>query len=447
MTGSYSTIINAIKDEIVKSSSLETLKKFCTDYPADSDNLPAHAFERDRKMGFSKLFNFLMMPRTLSQSVELFRYSNLIDSQYVTKSNVSQRRSLIPWGYFKDTFRRVVRAAYSSVGKVDLLEGHILLAGDGTTFSMPDTPGLRDFFLEGRKTGKSQQALSRGVVLKDVLNDMIVSANVESYGRDEIRLLLDCIGDLPERVLALRPIVLLDRKFCAYTLITELFSKGIGFVIRVKSRFNRKVDDFVASGRRSAVVTLDPSVATVKKLKRLYGTGTRTLGFKVRLERLDSGIVVMTSLLRGTPTSESEIYHMRWDDETTIGFLKNNFQMEIFSGTKINSLFQDFYAKVTMYNFLSAILRQAAELHHGQGRDTGKNTCRINRNVALGILRICLPLMLNRRREFNKILGRMLKGLIRNTVPIIPGRHNPRVFRKIKHSGKYITLTNYARAI
>lgn len=433
--------------EIVKSSSLETFKKFYTSDVEGVSQAPTHAFERDRKMNFRKLFNFLMIPRTLSESVEIFRYSKLINSNDVTKSDVSQRRALIPSGYIKETFERSVGAVYSDSKDIDMLDGHILLAADGTTYSMPNTPELRLHFLQGRKTGRSQQALSRGVVIKDVINDMIVAANAECYGRDEIELLLECVDGLPEHLLKLSPLLLLDRKYCAYTLISKLMSMKIDFIIRVKAKFNEAVDDFINSKKKSATVELNPAGTTIKKLKRLYGSDIPTSQFKVRLERLDSGVIVMTSLLEGIPVSESDIYHKRWDDETTIGFLKNNLQVEIFSGTKINSIYQDFYAKATMYNFLSAIIRQAAELHLLKDGRTGSASFRINRNVALGIFKFCLPALLNSRHNFRINLAEMLKEMTRHTVPVKTNRHNPRVFRKIKHSGKYITLTNYARAI
>lgn len=145
------------------------------------------------------------------------------------------------------------------------------------------------------------------------------------------------------------------------------------------------------------------------------------------------------NLFSGT---HEDIYHARWDDETTIGFLKNCLQVEIFSGLSDNALQQDFHAKTILYNLLSALCQQAALLRHDDGDR------RINRNLALGILKLNAILALTGTDKVrNTNLHSVLNELARFTVPVKKFRSNPRLFRKIKHSGKYITLYNYRRAI
>ncbi|MBD5235838.1 MAG: transposase [Barnesiella sp.] len=319
---------------------------------------------------------------------------------------------------------------------------HILLAGDGTTYSLPNTPQIKKMYLQGRKTGRGEQALARGVVLKDIFNDVLLASNMECYGKDEIRLLLDEINALPDDILAMLPVLLLDRKFCAYTLLAPLMRNNIGFIIRVKERFNADVDSFMASGKKFRDMTLTPAATTIKKLKRLYGKDVPTQ-FPVRLVRLSDNIVVMTSIT-DVPLRQSEgnTYQLRWNVETTIGFIKNNLQVEIFSSSIDNSMRQDFYARTIQYNLLSFLCHQAAELRHDD------NDRRINRNIALGILKLEFGLFIIKDNvSFKYSLTRMLNLLLRFTIRVRPNRHNPRLFRKVKHSGKYITLHNYREAI
>lgn len=151
----------------------------------------------------------------------------------------------------------------------------------------------------------------------------------------------------------------------------------------------------------------------------------------------------MTSVTDVSLTADTaDPYHMRWDAETTIGFVKNNMQVEIFSSYLDNSMRQDFHAKTIQYNLLSVTCRQAAGLRHDGGDR------RIDRNVALGILKLEFGVFIQPDSpSFNGNLHSVLKEMARFTTPVRPGRHNPRVFRKIKHSGKYITLHNYREAI
>lgn len=435
-----SGIINNVRSEIVKYSNLENLKSFYTSHP-EYGVIDDGCMTRTRKFPFHDLLNFVLYPRAKSTDIELLEFSHLIRKPNVNKSDFSKRRRLIPAEYLNSLHRDIISDIYSA-GAVARWHGYLLLGADGTTYSLPDTPEIKDKYLQGRKTGKGQQALARGIVLKDVLNDVIVASNMECYGRDEIRLLRDEIGELPDIVHSMHPAVLLDRKYCAYTMLVSLIQHRFDFIIRVKERFNGDVDSFVDSGKSSKDVILRPSSTTIKKLHRLYGQNVNC-EFPVRLVRLTDNVVVMTSIKDvSIRQSHTDPYHLRWDAETTIGFVKNNLQVEIFSSYMDNSIRQDFYARVIQYNILSVMCHQAAELRHDD-KDR-----RINRNDALGILKLEFGVFLQKNiRTFNRDLRNMLKVIARFTVPVKPGRHNPRVFRKIKHSGKFITLHNYREAI
>lgn len=392
-------------------------------------------------MPFKDLFNFLLYPRSKSTDIELLEYSHLIGKPNVNKSNFSQRRQYVPAAYLKNLNSSVMASVYRKCG-ISTWKGHLIIAGDGTTYSLPNTQAIKRKYLQGRKTGRGEQALARGVVLKDILNDIVIASNMECYGRDEIELVAEELEKIPQEIMRYFPVVLLDRKFCAYTMIAKLINLGIGFVIRVKSRFNAAVDDFISSGKSEQTVDLHPAPTTIKKLNRMYGKGVFS-SFKVILVRISADVVVMTSLSDSLSSEDGDdIYHARWNDETTIGFFKNCLQVEIFSGISDNALQQDFHAKTILYNVLSALCQQAAIMRHD---DTDR---RINRNVALGILKLNAILAITGKDTVNNInLLFLLKEISRFTIPIKRHRSNPRMFRKIKHSGKYITLHNYREAI
>lgn len=440
MSANNSTIINVLKSEIVKYGNLENLKKFHTNHP-QYGGLQEGSFTRNRHLPLQDLLWLILFPRAKSTQIELLEFSHLIGKPNVNKSDFSKRRRLIPAEYLKELQRDMLSDIYSGID-VMTWHGHLLLAADGTTYSLPNTPQIKSDFLQGRKTGRGEQALARGVVLKDVCNDVVISSNMECYGRDEIDLLTDELSRLPRSVASMSPVVILDRKFCAYTMLAALVKKKLGFIIRVKERFNANVDAFMASGKTEQEIALTPASTTIKKLRRLYGKYTQ-ITFPVRLVRLSDNVVVMTSLTDvSLSDGDTDVYHLRWDDETTIGFLKNNLQIEIFSSITINSIRQDFHAKTILYNILSVLCIQAAQLRHDN------KPRRINRNVAIGILKLNFGIFIQKNHDtFNIHLHKMLNEIAQFTTPIKPGRHNRRAFRKFKHSGKYITLYNYREAI
>ena len=433
-------IINTVRSEIVKYSRPENLNFFCNSHP-EYGMTGSGSRTRDRKLPFRDLFHFLLYPRAKSTDIELLEFSHLIGKSNVNKSDFSKRRKLIPAEYLRALHREIVSDTYS-MDTMNSWHGYLLLAADGTAYSMPNTPQIREVYLQGRKTGRGEQALARGIVLKDVLNDVIIASNMECYGRDEIRLLRDELEKLPDIIRSKNPVVIMDRKYCAYTMLAALQRLRIGFIIRVKERFNANVDSFIHSGETTKEVTLTPAPTTIKKLQRIYGQNVNC-EFTVRLVRLSGNTVVMTSIKDvSLQQDQSDPYHLRWDVETTIGFVKNNLQVEIFSSITDNSIRQDFNAKTIQYNLLSILCRRAAELRH----DDMKR--RINRNVALGILKLEFNIFIgDNPPTFKEILHNMLNEMARFSIPIQSERHNPRVFRKIKHSGKYITLHNYREAI
>ncbi len=440
MSANTSTIVNALKYEIVKYSRLETLKKFYTSHP-ESGKFEESCFTRNRRLPLQDLLPLLLYPRAKSTDIELLEFSHLIGKPNVNKSDFSKRRRLIPADYLKALHRDIVSDIYAG-SNISMWHGHLLLAADGTTYSLPNTPSIKKIFLEGRKTGRGEQALARGVVVKDVYNDVVLASNMECYGRDEIALLIEELKQLPDTVGTMSPVLILDRKFCAYTLLAALIQWDLGFIIRVKEKFNAKVDAFIASGKTEQELTLIPASTTIKKIRRLYGRDV-PCSFPVRVVRLSENVVVMTSVRKvSLLDGDNDVYHLRWDDETTIGFLKNNLQIEIFSSSRLNTMRQDFQAKTILYNIISVLCRRAAELRHDE------KPRKINRNIALGILKLNFILFTKTTPlQFKEFLEKVLSEMDRFTIPIRPGRHNPRVFRKTKHSGKYITLHNYREAI
>lgn len=450
MSTTDTTIINKIRKLIVKFGRVENLKNF---YKLNNPEalLKPGLFSRNRKMPLNDMINFILYPRSESMNVELLKFSHLIGKSNVNKSDFSRQRRQIPWEYIKSLNTELIELLYRDT-HIHTWHGHLAIAGDGTTYSLPDTPRLRDIYLQGRKTGHSAQAMARGVVLKDILNDRIIAGNLECYGDDEIRLLGRELDVLPKKVLDLHPVVVLDRKYCSYILLVKLMKLGIDYVIRIKKKFNVLVDKFLESGKDMEDVILTPAQPSIKKLHYLYGNDDYTR-FKVRLIRLNKDVAVMTSIINLDIIKDFEdLYYGRWDVETTIGFDKNSLQVEIFSGISRTAMLQDYFAKTFVYNVLSVLVGQAAQLRHDTGQSATRTTNitfhRINRNVALGILALNFTkIIIPGKSNDNNFFTSMLNEMARFMVPVLKNRHNPRLFRNIKTSGKYITLPNYRRAI
>ena len=136
---------------------------------------------------------------------------------------------------------------------------------------------------------------------------------------------------------------------------------------------------------------------------------------------------------------------MRWGIETNYNAQKNYLQIECFSGTKVNSILQDFYAAVFIGN-LQSILANSCQSKIKKKTSRRKFKYKMNRNMAIGIMKNRIPrLMLNRFPE--KTLKEITQLQMKFYEPIRPGRSFPRIRKTKKLSGKYQTEPNYKRAL
>lgn len=138
------------------------------------------------------------------------------------------------------------------------------------------------------------------------------------------------------------------------------------------------------------------------------------------------------------------LYGLRWGIETVYDAQKNKLQLEQFSGHRVICIQQDYATSVFVANLQSLISKQCDD-YLNEINQTRKYNYKINRNVSFAAVKNnIVRLFLN--DEPYEILKQLEHIFKRNIEPIRPGRQLNRI-KKMKHKGKYRTLTNYKRAI
>lgn len=413
---------------------------------------------RHSKLGLEDIFKFLLQPRTESMNTEIGVFLELIDSNVdVTKEDFIIRRSCIsPDAFHKFNDGLMAKVYAGPLGGVG--SGRPILAFDGTTISLQQTPELMNEFggHPGYREGAAGSPLSRTEVLVDTETECIVDAEFGTFRTDEGAMALDIIRRLPQSLLDRHPIALFDRKYCGFRTMYGCLERGIDFAIRVKRRFSKSVDDFIQSGRSQAVLELTPSVQSIKKHARKYPGEPFGTTVKVYLCRAYDGnqTVIIMSSFPLTPTDGAPLYQLRWKAESAIDSLKNLFQVEMFSGNRSLVVKQDFYARLTPYNlfylFLHAATLKCLKLDEQKRRKGAKSkdkyAYRLNANASLHRFKEVFPTLCYPNSNDASML-KLIDFMTRYHEPIRPNRHLDRNFRAIKLFGKYITVQNYRRAI
>lgn len=311
---------------------------------------------------------------------------------------------------------------------------------------LPDHAQVREEF--GMHANQSKKfPMAQMMVCYDVLNQLCLNSKIASSCSDEPGVAINWTNDLPEDSLTVY-----DRGYASFALLYLLTRYQKNFVIRCSESFNQIVKDFIKSGKQTALASFPVTHTGKKHLKQLGWQLDKHASVAVRLVkvRLDTGEteVLITSL---TDTKKfpnrifKELYFLRWGVETYYDRLKNQLQIEIFTGQKPEAIRQEFYAMIFVTN-LQALLINDCELELSEANQSRKYQHQINYNVALGLMKNQLVALFVEQEPID-IYQQLKNKFLKHTEAIRPNRSYERNKDKNKRRGKYQTWSNYRRAI
>ncbi len=408
-------------------------------------------FIRDRKLSLARIAQMIInLPkRSLSIEVREF-FENLVGGgKECTKGAFSLQRGKLRPEFFFIWNQVLVAAFYHYYGdQVKRWRGFRVFATDGSTMYLPDRDEIVKHF--GKHSNQySQVPLSRVIQVEDVLNKITVYGNIYSIATSE----QEVVNRLADHY-AEDSLLLLDRGFSNYVLMWLLLNqeRERNFVIRCKTGGSQYAASFLKSKKRSKIITIYPHSNAISMLKKLGYIITLQTGIKVRLVKvtLTTGEteVLMTNLYDKKIYSNEDLkylYGLRWSIEGCYDRQKNQQQLEIFSGHRVITIYQDYYANVFTGNMQSIIEKQCTKYITSLSRKR-KYRCKINRNISWSHLKHNIVRLFITERPID-ILITLQKAFERYVEPERPGRTVPRRTKSRRLTGKYQTFTNYRRAI
>ena len=142
--------------------------------------------------------------------------------------------------------------------------------------------------------------------------------------------------------------------------------------------------------------------------------------------------VLATSLLDEVtyPTSEfGELYFKRWSIEVNYDHLKNNIELENFTGLSSITIKQDFFANMLIAN-IQALIARDAQRELEKEKKGAKWKYKVNRNLSLGFMKDrVVKILLRDDPHYFEELKKLFKL---EPVPIRPGRKYNRRFHATK---------------
>ena len=328
-----------------------------------------NAFSRKRKFDFATLIRFILSfgSNSLGHEItEFFGYKRAFPSV----SAFVQQREKLSYTALEHLFKEFHARTDSNL---KLYEGYRLFAIDGSDLSLPYNP------VEGNVIADRRVSTLHLNVMYDICNKRFVDVIVQKgLMENESGAACDLVDRAPSKC---PTIILADRGYESYNLFAHIEKRNFDYVIRTKDVNSTGIlsgmdlpDSEEFDITRQLIITRHahgPTKTNRKKYKFMsksarfdfvenstcpdYAMSIRFVRFKLADGSYET---LATSLSESEFPVEAlkDLYHQRWGVETGFRELKYILGLAAFHSKKENSILQEVYARLVMYNFSMSIM-------------------------------------------------------------------------------------------
>lgn len=389
---------------------------------------PKKDFIRKSELSFSKIMKFILGMGSQTLEKELMNFYGF-DPKMVSVSAIVQRRSKI----LSSAFQHLFKEFNKEFTQTNFFHGYRLYAVDGTDVHIPAIPGDKGTYYCADEDSKGYNLIHMNA-LYDLLNRRYMDAVLQdSREENENKALISMIENFQYD-----SIIVADRNYDSYNNIAHLESKGLKYVIRIKSttgivkKFNLPLNeeaDFEANilltRSRTKEMKADPDkyryLGTNSTFNFLVQGSKDTYPLKFRIIRIkisdDKYETLVTNLWdkEFSANDIKKIYKLRWGIETSFRELKYHVGLIAFHSKKKDCMIQEIFASLIMYNF-SMLITENVIID-----DDKHNKYRSKVNYAVAI-HICI----NFFRSDHVSPSHLEKLIARNKCPVRPDRNADR---------------------
>lgn len=295
---------------------------------------------------------------------EILHYCNQCEMQDVVASSITKARKKISFTAFEELLDFMAK----NIEATNKFKGYRVLAIDGMQGEMQRTPELMDKY----NRNNASYPMFHAVAVFDVLNKIFLAATFLPAPTDERKAAIDLLKKLSDDN---KEIITVDRGFPSLALIQQFEKSGKKFVMRVSKSFLKEVNEFTQSDKTDETRHIDYNKrrSATNKVNNVI----LPYSFDLRCVKifLSSGeIETLVTNLSDDEFNSSEIgelYNLRWRIETSYNHLKNAVYVEDFVGVLENSILQEFYATLLIYN-LSILFKNEAQEIYEKKTETNK---------------------------------------------------------------------------
>ncbi len=406
--------------------------------PAPYVKNPEKDFTRKKKLPFETVMQLLISMGGNSLYKELLESQGYDVNTATTSAFVQQRNKILP-----SAVEFLFHEFTQSYTDIKDYRGYRLLAIDGSDLHIATDPADTDTYFQSQPNTKGYNLLHLNAAY-DLCNRLYVDAIVQPRRLcNEGRALAAMVDRSPIKG---KTIVISDRGYESYNNFAHIERKGWNYVIRVKDLDSSGILSGLrlpSSGEFDMDVHLTLTKKQTKEVKAhpemykfipskstfdfldLHENLYYPISFRVVRFVLPSGAyeTVITNLSAADfpPDELRSIYNMRWGIETSFRALKYTVGLTSFHAKKQESIIQEIFARMIMYNFAEmmtshVVISQMDKRHHYQ----------VNFTVAV---HVCRHFLRSRDDEPPPDVEALIRKNILPIRPIRPGQQNTRKIR------------------
>lgn len=303
--------------------------------------------------------------------------------------------------------------------------------GDATFCSAPDTPDNRRAFPQStnQKTGCGFP-LVKLAALFSLTSGALLAVITGNKHRAELKLFRQLWKFLKKG-----DIFLADRAYCDYVTIVGLWLREIDTVLRLHHMRPHDFRKGKRLGKYDRLVTWrKPARRTRTATRRLWNSlpaqiTLRLIRYPVTIPGFRSReIVLVTTLLDPVlyPVAElAALYARRWRIELFFRDIKTTMQMDLLSCRTPAMVYRELMMHLIAYNLIRCLMVQAASLYDADLE-------RFSFKGAVDTLREFSPVIAQarNRKQKDELIDVMLSALVKDLLPVRPGRVEPRVRKR-----------------
>jgi hypothetical protein len=403
----------------------QDFRSLCRD--TDSDGVC-----RNRIFTVRTLILFILSLKTsIQRDLDSF-FGQLNDADFniraVSKGAFSRARAKLNPEAFK-RLNEVVCNTFYEKSQYYTWFGYRVLSVDGTRLLLPKHESIQEKFgtyMFGPKAD-SEQSMALGSVLYDVFNQVNLDAEIACYSSSESSLLVKHLSKCKEGDL-----LLLDRGYPSFWLLTLLIAKKLDFCVRLKANGWNVVNEFQNSDDIERIVKLKAPKSDDDKLAEYAHYQGKEIEVRLIKVLLNTGeIEVLCTSLLDTEKYEKEafgqLYHFRWNQEENYKLLKARMEVERFTGKTATAVMQDFYAKLFTMSLMASYahpIEAKVIAEHKADEENRQYDQKINRTYALAQTRGILVAIFI-KKQFKKALNAFDELVYKTRELVRKARKNP----------------------